>query len=325
MKGKLLRFAWNVALLAMLASITAGAVTHEYEVIEIGPGRAHAINDAGRVVGRTAGDHAFAWDENRGTVDLHELFGLTAPNSSGVDISNRGAILVGTQGPDSYIVSLTPGGRSFTALPDYLIPVAINEPGTVLGGEMPAVLWTSRSGIQAFTNLANADDINNRGQVLGTASAAWDPTLPPGINVVVAYRSGDLTSLGAYAASPGYPATVVRPGAITDSGVVVYSVAVYEGPGYPTELTGFRWHPASGHSEFPGLWLTAVSNSGLMAGTTSVQRPVMVDGNDLVTYLPMPDGYQYAFVEDINSHGAIAGSVTGSGVPQLAVVWKPKR
>lgn len=325
MKGTPKRITRCVALLAMLASITAGGVSHDYQTIEIGPGRAYAINDAGTVVGHTADYHAFVWDEDSGTLDLHEMLELATPSSGGIDVNNRGAILVGTQGPDSYIVSMNPGGHSIVALPEYLLPVAINESGTVLGGEMPAAVWTHKGGLEHLTNLANADDINNRSQVLGSTSAAWDPTLPPGISVVVVDRDGGLTQLGAYDSTPGYPATVVRPGAITNAGVVVYSVAVYAGPGYPSELTGFRWDPQSGHTEFPGLWLTAAGNSGLMAGTTADQRPVIVDRAGSVTYLPMPEGYRYGFAEDINSHGVIAGWVTGSGVPGLAVVWEPTR
>ncbi len=326
MTGTFIRSGRLLVAMVLLATITTAGASTAYQMTEVGGGRAFAINESGTVVGQTADDHAFAWRTATGVLDLHELLGLSEAASSAADVNDRGQILIGTQSGASYLFrSGASGVKRLEELPPDFFPIAINDPGTVLGGEMPAVTWTRTGGPEMIANLANADDVNNRGQVLGTTSAAWDPTLPAGINVVIVDKGGELTQLGAYDASPGYPATVVRPGAIADSGVVVYSVALYEGPGYPSELTGYRWRPRAEPLAIPSVWLTAVNESGLMAGATADQRPIVIDRDGSITFLPMPSGYRYGFAEDVNSRGEIAGYVTGQGVPDLAVWWAPVR
>ncbi len=150
------------ALVLMSVPLAAEAGSDSYTLVEIGEGYANAINDRGQVVGSIAlpppgYQRAFVWDAKEGIANLHLALGWDPTLwSQALDINNRGQIIaLGLFQP--FLVEPNPRSDGFavTPLTWWLTPpIAINNAGVVVTGELPPTSGTNTAAISRWTMLA---------------------------------------------------------------------------------------------------------------------------------------------------------------------------
>lgn len=187
------------------------------------------INDAGQVVGEaydsSGRSHAVIWEDG-GITDL----GIGRANA----INNSGQVAVGNQLGRNAFVWDRINGVQYLSGSDYIYPWGINDSGQVVGvaynpdADNQAFIWDNVNGLQFLPQPSdyitnNAKDINNRGQVVGSAYSQVDvPVLWNYLNSVEV--------IGPRGGASG----------INDAGEIVGSVS------YGGSYFGFLWDSAYG-------------------------------------------------------------------------------
>ena len=211
---------------------------------------------------------------------------------------------------------------------------AINEHGTVAGsynrcngdGDMPFI-WHSSTGridlpIPDGYDTARANDLNNHGVVVGSASRQS----PAPYEIAVAWVDGDLHVIGLLDGDNRSEAI-----AVNDHGVVVgrSNDAVHGG------LSGFRWSLRDGLSpvDHPDgetlIALRDINDAGVMVGLAYLpgpfnQRGIVVDGDEITMLEPIPGGISSELYQ-INDAGEMFGSgfVDGVDTPlRRMAIWR---
>ena len=207
-------------------------------MIDLGPGRANAINDLGQIVGHDGSGHAFlvtpqggVWFQdsdldgrNDFMIDLGTLD--DGSSSSATDINNAGQVV----GYSGSLAFLWEAGNGMTDLGSFT-PVGINEAGQVAGNAAGAVLWDAAHGMIAlgagpgYTD-SYAVGLNDSGQIVGyqwgpddyylVHAFVWTPGTPNG-------STGVFTDLGL----PIIGYAVHDAGAINNAGQVVGTYVDY--------------------------------------------------------------------------------------------------
>lgn len=311
-----------------------------YEVVDLGPGQALAINDRGEVVGSLgASGHAVVWRTDGTHLDLHEAAGWpTNAWSNAYGINRHGEIVAmlsefGTSPPtppESQTFYVDWDRRTGTveavAITTELSPGDINNHGAIVGGEMGgAYLWTLKDGRIGLRDdgVANAVRINDHGQVLGVTSGAFVPEYPNGMHYVIRERDGSLTHVAFFEMTPPPPFTA-QIGDINNRGQVVYTVT----PTATPTTIGKLWNPDGTVTDYEGLMLRAINDHGLMAGRTRLLGslvPVVLDETGDFVQLPAPAGWSgMGAAMDVNNRGEIAGWLNGPDGTH-AVKWLPSK
>ncbi|MBW8041844.1 MAG: hypothetical protein FVQ85_17850 [Planctomycetes bacterium] len=165
----------------LLAQVTFAALPR-YEIIDLGPGWASGINDAGQVVGGVliygGYTRAFLWDKTTGMTDLGVLGGIWA-NATGVNDAGQVTGWSSTGGGEhhAFLWGKTRGMIDLGTLPGYANSRAwsINNTGQVVGeSNVTAFLWEDGDMIDLGTlggSTSYAKAINNVGQVVGSSSS----------------------------------------------------------------------------------------------------------------------------------------------------------
>lgn len=327
-----------VGLMALTPVASADAGLDDYEVIDLGPGVALAVNERGEVVGHgelTQMGHAFVWQPDGTMTDLHTAAGWGSESwSSAYGINRHGEIVaqVCCEMPQTYYVDWDrrTGSVESIGITTELSPGDINQHGAVVGGEMGgAYIWTAKDGRIGLVDdgVANAVRINNHGQVLGVTSGAFVPEYPNGLHYVIRQRDGSLTQVAFFEPSPppaSPPPFIADIRDINNRGQVVYTVTSTT----TSTSVGMLWDPKSGATEYEGLPLTAINDHGVMAGATmssGLLRPVLVNGDGSLVELPIPDGWSRGgTASDVNNKGVAVGTLQAPD-GQHAVVWVPAR
>jgi probable HAF family extracellular repeat protein len=245
------------------------------------------------------------------------------------DINDQGQVVgafLGPSGQDAYTWSPQNGFVTLARFPtaDVMSAIAINESGVIAGqadwqdGTSRPVIWTDPTNAQELGVPGTANDINDRGHVVGTLSPQgigeaylWDATsgvtllgtlggswsIAYGVNVsdqvvgtseladgtshAFLWAQGTMTDLGALDGiySEGY--------AISDSGQVT---GIYQGPSDETRV--FRWTRSEGMVDAGPIYPEAID------GITSLST-------------------------DVNTGGQIVGGVQPPGLPLHAAVRQP--
>ncbi len=190
-----------LGLRAFVWTIRAGTV--EIGDLPGGDGRslAFGINDEGMVVGssdvqspRRTTDHAFAWTVNGGLQDIGTLRGPSADFfSEARAVNNAGQVVGISDAPTGQRAFLWQAGRGMMDLGElpqgngYSIAFAVNERGHAVGISdsargLAAFVWSPESGMRDLnelidpsdplkpqTSFSAAYDINDRGQIVGSA------------------------------------------------------------------------------------------------------------------------------------------------------------
>lgn len=157
---------------------------------------ANAVNDLGQVVGTaetpSGSFHAFRWSRQTGLVDLN---GPGVGNSIATAINNRGQVVGVARFPSqpqehAFRWSPSTGMVDLGSLNNYSAAFGINDAGTAVGyseaASEPGILiepvrWPAGGGIFSLGGFpdpaATAEDINEAGQIVGSAS--FGPGLNP--------------------------------------------------------------------------------------------------------------------------------------------------
>lgn len=329
--GVVLVLLWGPAAVGEAARATADT----YEVIDLGLGRALAVNEHGEVVGVLDG-HAFVWQPTGTLADLHVAADWPVEGwSSAFGITRHGEIVAalnipGGQGPSSwtYFVGWNRGTGvvdDISFITNELSPGDVNNRGEVVGGEMGAAyLWSLKDGAMALVDdgVANAVRINDHGQILGATSGFLSPPgWPDGLYYVIRERDGSLTQVAFFEMGPP-PNPMPAIGGINNRGQVVYT----HRPDTSTTVIGRLWDPKAGLAEYEGFAFEAINDHGLIAGWTRSNDmiiPIVMDENGIAVQLPAPDGWSGGgSVLDVNNHGVAAGWLLGPD-GQHAAVWTP--
>ena len=244
-------------------------------VIDLGPGRAQAVNDAGVVVGERTGPdgmgHATRWTTAGSARDL----GLPG-SSSAFDINDHGTI-VGDAGGRAFVIErgATPELLAHPGdTPGSDTAVAINERGDIVGtliasdGTLRPLLWDGPDHLPtllpARRDLYDVRGINERGTIAGTTAdelGRYQAVMWTGHD----HREIDVGEQGVY--------SLAR--AINDKGQIV-------GVRY---LTGeaFMWDPRT-------------NRSTILTGLTTVRNEAfgINDKGAIVGYSTTPEGKQLA-------------------------------
>jgi probable HAF family extracellular repeat protein len=202
------------------------------------------------------------------------------PGAAALDINDRGEIAGATTGGDAFTWSAQNGFVALARLPtaDFVTAFAINESGVVAGtaewydGTSRPVIWTDPGQAQELGLPGTANDINDRGHVVGTTAPQgvgvaylWDATngvtilgtlggswsvandvnsadevvgtseLADGTSHAFLWSNGTMIDLGAL--DGGYSDAA----AITDAGEVT---GTYQGPS--NEIRVYRWTRSEG-------------------------------------------------------------------------------
>ena len=159
-------------------------------LVELGPGIAHGVNDAGTVVG-SSGGQAVRWERDGTTVPLAS--GWVA--SEATDVDSRGTVVGNAVLPDGSARAFVrrAGSAEVELLPappghegDSLSAAAINERGTIVGaiqvheGEPSSVgvVWRGRDHrptvLPGTGDTAYVGDVNDRGVIVGATTEGPD-------------------------------------------------------------------------------------------------------------------------------------------------------
>ena len=323
-----------VQVLAATALVAAGpaASARTATVTDLGPGRADVINDRGQVAGHTDQGQGFVWTPGRGRQEIGSLGGsytwVTAINErgqvAGYSTTAAGAWHAFRWTPAAGMQDLgTLGGDSYA--------MAMSSSGEVVGtsslasGEARAFVWSPASGMQDLgVPYARADDINDKGQVVGSFVA--ETGYPSIAHLFLWSRSSGLRDLG----SPDVPVEghLSIAGMLDDRGQIAGT--------YNNMLDtygAYRWTAASGFdlASLPGGYhgqAQSISRNGMIAG-------VYADGNDIRAFRWSPrqglldlgltsnDWHEHG-TWVVNARGVVSGAVYATSPRRVtAVVWRP--
>lgn len=287
------------------ASSAAAEAPRSWRMVDLGQGDnsvAMAINDRGHVVGVRAGGEAFLWRAGR-TVDL----GAFVPT----DVNNRDEVtgyLFDDVGPRAVLwragkrIDLrTPlGGQSYAG--------AVNDRSEIVGwtsaadGTLRASAW--RGGALSVLGTGVATDVNDRGQVVGSAGGTEQ--------VAVRWWRGTRVRL---TDEPSQAVAVNRSGTVT---------GLLWGP----STAGFVWQrgrfvtlsPPPGDADFRFLQPTGINGRTQVVGTSSAGAFVWERGRTTI----LPGLSRASEANDINERGVIAGAdpTTADGLRPHAVIWR---
>ena len=294
------------AILSVLP-VTATAAPPSWRMVDLGAGDgsvAWAINDRGHVVGTRGDGEAFLWRHGR-TTDL----GAFTPT----DVNNREEVVgyrfdeTGTRavlwrkGVRTDLAT-SPGGQTLAA--------AVNDRTEIVGwstagadSPMRASSWRHGVRTPIGGDHSQAADINNRGQVVGSAGS---------LNAVaVRWWRGKETRLST---DPSQAMAVNRSGTVT---------GLHFGP----STDGFVWQrgrfvvlPApAGEPLFSFLQPAGINGRTQIVGSSSDGAFVRERGRTTI----LPALTRASSANDINEHGVIAGSnpTTTEGLRPHAVLW----
>lgn len=301
---------------------------------------ANAVNDLGQVVG-TAGTpsglfHAFRWSKQTGLVDLNRP---GVGNSIATDINNRGEVVgvarfPGQRQEHAFRWSPRTGMVDLGSLNNYSAAFGINDAGTAVGyseaAAEPGILiqpvrWPAGGGIIPLSDFpdpaAVAEDINNAGQIVG--SAAFGPGLNP--QAFLWTPQAGLQGLGTEGAVFSFARR------INEKGLVIGDY--FSTPG---DRNGFIWSRENGllvvgtpQSDFSTT--TDVNNLGQVVGTLNGRAFVWTRAGgfvDLNTRIPgAPADFVLFTALAISDNGSIVATGSTGGlfllVPQHAYYQAP--
>jgi probable HAF family extracellular repeat protein len=312
------KLVWRIGLAAVCACIlTVGSITTtaqsggpdkeklkkvSFEVVQLGPGTAHALNARGDVVGTTTATdglrHAFVWTSQKGMTDL----GTPGASSYGIAINSAGDVVFET--PTG--AALSSGGQS-RPLDGLYAATDMNDHGEVIGSAGTRFnhngpgYWSAATGlVRPDVVRGNAAAINANGQVAGNINfflpILWDART----NVVVTLR--DTLCDGGGAGGWAW--------AINDGGQLAGVCG----------KTPFRWTDRYGFvalplpaAENPAGVATAINAAGWVAGTAvdkhGVAEAVLWDPNNQLVELGQPvHGSSIQDVFAINDLNLIVGN-----------------
>jgi probable HAF family extracellular repeat protein len=294
-----------------------------------------AVNDAGQVAGYGNGNSpasllAMRWQNGVMT----NLGGVHIGGDSTVNAMNADGVVTGYMHVDRYTPPKAFVSRDggLARLDDGMGPdsvshgLAINDAGDIVGGRSAnqgaprtAVLW--RDGVPSalpglggtagpYGETSIANDINNRGQIVGTAKP------PTGPSHAVLWEDGAIRDLGNLG---GPDSEASQAFAINDRGQIVGS-----GQNAELEIEGFLWEDGEitrlGALGDRGSTPRDINERGDIVGYSNIDsgplRPFlwrdgeMHDLNDLVTNLP--DNVELRTALAINDNGVIVGGTCNS-------------
>lgn len=251
-----------------------------YSLVDLGPGAAFAINNAGEVAGFTPNavnsEQATLWDGKTPTY----------LNSLG------GSLSVATSINDYGVVAGYAG-----------ISGNVTQYGTTWIGPNPVNLGALGGGpTQLYDFTSNAYGINNSGQVVGIA---LNPSNTPRATLWNGSVATDLGTLGGSQSSAN---------AINNSGQIVGWAAVAGN----TTIHATLWQGASitdlGTLGGSTSWAFAISNSGVVAGMSGTagntsDQAVIWRGQSIIA-LPTLGG-DYSYADGVNDYGLAVGASNG--------------
>lgn len=338
-QSRMLRIVARVGVLQVLAAAALvvalpAAPAEASTVRDLGPGRADVINDRGQVAGHTDQGQGFVWTPGRGRQEIGGLGGsyawVTAINQRG-QVAGYATTAAGawhafrwTPAAGTQDLGTLGGDNSFAT--------AMSSSGEVVGtsslasGEGRAFVWSPSSGMQdlGLPN-ARADDISDRGQVVGS----FIPELgyPSVAHLFLWSRSTGLRDLG----SPDVPVE----GHLSISGLINERGQIAGTYNNMLDTYGaYRWTSSTGFelvADLPGNYhgqVQSLSAKGMIAG-------VYAEGNDIRAFRWSPqsglqdlgltshDWHDHGTF-DVNARGEVSGSVFGEGPRRIrAVLWTP--
>lgn len=301
----------------VLLALVSTAYGVPYGIVDLGPGGAYGINEAGQVVGFSATTgRAFLWDD--GAMSSLETLG---DEWSAAYAINQASQVVGTSPtgagiPHAFL-------REDVVMADLGIlggPVSgahgINDAGEVVGYSDFAIafIWDEANGMRAIGTLSDdnplsvANAINNSGQVVGYSATESGP-----VHAFVWDETNGIQDIGTL---PGYDSSGAY--GINDSGDVVGVVGSHP----------FVWDPDSGMQDLGTLWpgnlttAVAVNDAGQVVGSSvgaggGPSEHAFLWANGVLTDLDdlLAPGSPWTLTEgwDINDVGQIVGQGTING------------
>lgn len=307
---KFRRIALGAAAATVILSVlpaTATAAPTSWRMVDLGTGDdsvAVAVNDRGHVVGTRADGEAFLWRHGRIT-DL----GTFSPT----DINNRDEVVgyrFDGSGPRAVLwrngvrtdLATPPGGMTSAA--------AVNDRTEIVGwstadsaSPMRATSWRHGVRTPIGGDHSQASDINNRGQVVGSASVLN--------TLAIRWWRGKETQLGTE----------------STQAVAVNRFGTVAGVHYGPSTEGFRWQrgrfilmpPPAGDPLLSFRQPAGINGRTQIVGSSSDGAFVWERGRTTI----LPALTRASSANDINERGVIAGSnpTTTEGLRQHAVIW----
>jgi probable HAF family extracellular repeat protein len=268
----------------------------------------------------------------------YQLGAIAAPDgvqAVGVaDINNQGQVAgdaLGPAGPDAFTWSAQGGFVTLARYPtaDYMSARAINEGGVVAGiaewqdgGTSRPIIWTDPGYAQDLGIYGTAEDINDRGHVVGTRA----PDGVAGIGVAYLWDAANgATSLGTLGGSSSVAYAVNAADDVVGTSELAdgTSHAFLWSKGTMTDLGALDGVYSEGYSisdsgEVTGIYQTVWDETRVYRWTRSQG---MVDVGP--KYAEATDG-PTSFSTDVNSVGQIVGGVFPPGQRIRAAVRQPK-